>query len=107
MMNDIMDTLPGFEDETVGKVRGAQEQAARAFVREFYADLEPNAWDKVYASTLIQIAISIDNYISVRKNPATLFDTYNQTLDKIEQLHTDALTQVDDDLAQFTLEAHK
>lgn len=94
-----METLPGLED--AGIVTGNQEKSARKFVTDFFDNKTMSAWDEVYAVQLINIARSIDSYIDLRKNPSTLFDSYNQVLDRIKAMHPEADLEDDTELTNI------
>ncbi|KWZ72351.1 hypothetical protein QP684_01445 [Alloscardovia omnicolens] len=91
-----METLPGLED--AGIVQGVQEKASRQFIEEFFKDKDMSAWDNVYAVQLVNIARAIDAYVDLRKNPSTLFDSYNQVLDRIKGMHPETDLQDDAEL---------
>ena len=100
-----METLPGMEN--AGLVTGNQEKSAVKFVRDFFQGKTMSAWDNVYAVQLINIARSIDSYIDLRKNPSTLFDSYNQVLDRIKAMHPETDLEDDEELADIVTRLSK
>lgn len=100
-----MNTLDGLED--AGRSCGIKETSARAFVASLNDShaLSPYASD--LADSLIALARNIDYYLDSRKNTASVFDVYNQTLEKLHELYPDAaiVQEEDESLASLLREA--